>query len=127
MGPPPPSASLYSNGWDQQALAAQIQMLQLQQPPHPDWYFDTGATNHVTSDAGTLSSTAPPSSSTPSSIVVGDGSLVPSHPPAPLIFYIIFFLIMFYLLHTLLRTLFPSVSLPLTIIAVWNLILLVVL
>ena len=50
----PPAASLYTTGWDQQALAAQFQTVHLQQPPQHDWYFDTGATNHVASDAGTL-------------------------------------------------------------------------
>ena len=73
----PPAASLYTTGWDQQALAAQFQTVHLQQPPQHDWYFDTGATNHVASDAGTLSSTTPTSIYSPTNIVVGDGSLVP--------------------------------------------------
>jgi hypothetical protein len=71
-----PADSLYSSGWDQQALAAQFQTLQLQQPPQHEWYFDTSATNHVSSDAGTLSSTAPSSISSPS-IIVGDDTRVP--------------------------------------------------
>ena len=72
-----PSPALYNNaGWDQQALAAQFQTLQLQQPAQQNWYFDTGATNHVASDAGILSPTTS-SVHSPSSIVVGNGNLVP--------------------------------------------------
>jgi hypothetical protein len=73
---PPPSVDSLSTGWDQQALAAQFQTMQLQQPASHNWYFDTGATNHVTSDAGILPS-ASSSISSPSSIIVGDGSLIP--------------------------------------------------
>jgi len=72
-----PSPALYNNaGWDQQALASQFQTLQLQQPAQQNWYFDTGATNHVASDAGILSPTTS-SVHSPSSIVVGNGNLVP--------------------------------------------------
>lgn len=39
--------------------------------------MDTGAETHMTSNSGTLSSFSPPSVSTPSSIVVGDGSILP--------------------------------------------------
>jgi hypothetical protein len=64
----------------QQALAAQFQTLQLQQTPQHDWYFDTGAANHVASDTDILSSTSPPSFHSSFSIIVSDGSLVPVTP-----------------------------------------------
>jgi hypothetical protein len=64
-------------GWDQQSLASAFSTVSLNQPQTTDWYFDSGATSHMTSDAGTLSSTVPPSFSAPSSIVVGNGSFLP--------------------------------------------------
>jgi hypothetical protein len=39
-----------------------------------DWVADSGASNHTTSDAGNLSSIRPPTSTDPSSIVLGNGS-----------------------------------------------------
>lgn len=51
--PPPPP------GWDQQALAASFETMSLTQPPQRDWYFDTGATSHMASDTGILSSFSP--------------------------------------------------------------------
>jgi hypothetical protein len=50
--------------------------MSLQQPPQHEWYFDSGATNHMTSDAGILSPSSF-SGSTLSSIVVGNGNLLP--------------------------------------------------
>jgi hypothetical protein len=44
--------------------------------PQQDWIMDTGAETHMTSNSGTLSSLSSPSS-TPSSIVVDDGSILP--------------------------------------------------
>jgi hypothetical protein len=73
----PPADSPYSSGWDQQALAAQFQTLHLQQPPQHEWYFDTGATNHVASDASTLSSISPSFTSSTPNIIVSDGTRVP--------------------------------------------------
>ncbi|XP_025813048.1 uncharacterized protein LOC112890360 [Panicum hallii] len=51
----PPTPSL-AGGWDQQALVANFQTMSLQQPPQHEWYFDSGATNHMTSDAGSTQS-----------------------------------------------------------------------
>jgi hypothetical protein len=45
--------------------------------PGPEWYADSGAGSHMTSDAGKLSTISPPFSSTPSSIIVGNGALLP--------------------------------------------------
>jgi hypothetical protein len=74
-GPPaPPGWSSIRGGllWDPSILAANFNTMTLQ--PQQDWIMDTGAETHMTSNSGTLSS---PSSSTPSSIVVGDGSILP--------------------------------------------------
>ena len=49
----------------------------LNQPQANDWYLDSGATSHMTSDAGTLSHFAHLRYPFPSSTVVGDGSLLP--------------------------------------------------
>lgn len=74
--PPPPgfqNPSVGTSSWDQQALANTFSTMPLQQP----WYFDLGATNHMTSDAGILSRPSSTFSSFPSSIVVGNGNLLP--------------------------------------------------
>jgi hypothetical protein len=42
-----------------------------------DWVADSGASNHTTSDAGTLTSIRPPTFTDPSSIIVGNGSALP--------------------------------------------------
>ena len=50
----------------------------LQQPQQPtDWYFDSGATSHMTSRSDSLSHFTSPRYPTPTSIVVGNGSLLP--------------------------------------------------
>jgi hypothetical protein len=64
-------------GWDQQSLASAFSTVSLNQPQQSDWYFNSGATSHMTSDAGTLSSTSVPCFPAPSSIVVGNGSFLP--------------------------------------------------
>jgi hypothetical protein len=46
-------------------------------PAVTDWVADSGASNHTTSDAGNLSSVRPPTSTDPSSIVVGNGLALP--------------------------------------------------
>jgi hypothetical protein len=43
-------------------------------PTVTDWVADLGASNHTTSDAGNLTSVHPPTSTDPSSIIVGNGS-----------------------------------------------------
>jgi hypothetical protein len=49
--------------------------LNLQAPS--EWYADSGAGSHMTTDAGKLSTISSPSSFTPSSIIVGNGPLLP--------------------------------------------------
>jgi hypothetical protein len=41
-------------------------------PAQSEWYADSGAGSHMTVDAGILSNISPPSSYTPSSIIVGN-------------------------------------------------------
>jgi len=42
-----------------------------------EWYADSGAGSHMIADAGKLSTISPPLSYTPSSIIVGNGALLP--------------------------------------------------
>jgi hypothetical protein len=58
-------------------LASNFNTMTLQPPPTQEWYMDTGAETHMTSNSGNLSSSQFPSFSTPSNIVVGNGSLLP--------------------------------------------------
>ena len=60
-----------------QSLASSFSTMALQQPQQPtDWYFDSGATSHMTSRSDTLSHFTSPRYPTPTSIVV-NGSLLP--------------------------------------------------
>ena len=63
--------------WDQQSLASTFSTMTLNQPQTTEWYFDSGASSHITSHLTALSHSSPPQSFTPSSIVVGNGSLLP--------------------------------------------------
>ena len=69
VAPPTPAPS-----WDTAALAQHFTNMTLQQPA-PEWVMDSGATAHLSSDAGILSSL----SHHPiyRHVVVGDGSTVP--------------------------------------------------
>jgi hypothetical protein len=62
-------------GWDQQSLASALSTVSLNQPPSHDWYFDSGATSHMTSDPSSVSHSF--FTRYPSSIVVGNRSLLP--------------------------------------------------
>jgi hypothetical protein len=46
-------------------------------PPSSDWIIDSGGSYHTTPTTGMLSSSHPPHSSHPTSIVVGNGSTLP--------------------------------------------------
>jgi hypothetical protein len=63
--------------WDQQSLANSFSTMALTPPAVTDWVADSSASNHTTSDAGNLSSVHPPTSTDPSSIVVGNRSALP--------------------------------------------------
>jgi hypothetical protein len=58
-------------------LAANFNTMTLQPPPTNEWYMDTGAETHMTSNSGNLCTSQLPSFSTPFNIVVGNGSLLP--------------------------------------------------
>ena len=52
--------------------------MMLNPPTAPsEWYADSGAGSHMIADAGKLSTISPPSSYTPSAIIVGNGALLP--------------------------------------------------
>jgi hypothetical protein len=68
-----PAISL--TGWDQQSLASAFSTVSLNQPPSQDWYFDSGATSHMTSDPSSVSHSF--FTRYPLSIVVSNGSLLP--------------------------------------------------
>jgi hypothetical protein len=74
-GPAPPTPL---GPWNQQELVAAFSTVTLQPPATPSaWYMDSGATSHMASISGILSHSQTPTSSTPSSIIVGDGSHLP--------------------------------------------------
>jgi hypothetical protein len=88
LGPPPPQHTIQQpvqqqafsgfGPWDQRALAGAFSTMTLAPPaPSGDWYMDSGATAPMASQYGILSHSYPPSSSTPSSIIVGDGTMLP--------------------------------------------------
>ena len=64
-------------GWDQNMLAQSFNTMTLNPPTSTEWYLDSGATSHMTSDAGNLSVSYPPSYFTPSNIIIGNGSFLP--------------------------------------------------
>jgi hypothetical protein len=60
--------------WDQQSLANSFSTMALTPLTVTDWAADSSTSNHTTSDAGNLTSVHPPTSTDPSSIIVGNGS-----------------------------------------------------
>jgi hypothetical protein len=62
-------------GWDQQSLASAFNTVSLNQPPSQDWYFDSGATSHMTSDPSSVSHSF--FARYPSSIIVSNRFLLP--------------------------------------------------
>lgn len=75
---PPPQGWLHPGfSWDSNMLASNFNMMTLQPPPTHEWYMDTGAETHMTSNSVNLCTFQTPSFFTPSNIVVGTGSLLP--------------------------------------------------
>jgi hypothetical protein len=69
---------IHGGSWHQDSLAQSFNTMTLNPPASSsEWYADSGAGSHMTSDAGKLSNISPPSSFTPSSIIVGNGALLP--------------------------------------------------
>jgi hypothetical protein len=60
--------------WDQQSLTNSLSTIVLTHPVVTDCIADSGAWNHPTSDVSNLTSVLPPTSTDPSSIIVGNGS-----------------------------------------------------
>jgi len=77
QAPPGFTNPMTGTSWDQQSLASTFSTMSLHQPQQTDWYFDSSATLHMTSGPSTLSHILPLRYPFPSSIVVGDGSLLP--------------------------------------------------
>jgi hypothetical protein len=76
QGTLPPWNPAYGGAWHQDALAQNFSTMTLN-PPQSEWYADFGAGSHMSSDAGKLSTVSLPNLSTPSSIIVGNGALLP--------------------------------------------------
>jgi hypothetical protein len=79
--PPPPqqqvAASTWSSwmdAWDLQLLVNTVNTMALTPPAVTNWVTDSDTSNHTTSDAGNLTSVRPPTSTDPSSIIIGNGS-----------------------------------------------------
>jgi hypothetical protein len=51
--------------------------MMLHPPALTDWVADSGASNHATPDSGNISLFHPPNSNMPSSIIVGNGFILP--------------------------------------------------
>jgi hypothetical protein len=58
--------------WDQQSLTNSFNTIALTPPAVTDWVAESSASNHTTSDTGNLTSVNPPTSTNPSSIIVGN-------------------------------------------------------
>jgi hypothetical protein len=70
------------SGCSHAIMGPAIARLQLQHhdaptPQQNEWYFNSGATTHMSSDAGTLSHSTPLQHPFPSSIIVGNGNSIP--------------------------------------------------
>jgi hypothetical protein len=63
-----------AQSWDSSTLAQHFTNLTLQQPPS-EWVMDSGATAHLSNDAGILSSLSP--HPIYRHVTVGDGSFIP--------------------------------------------------
>lgn len=105
-------------------IEAAMHTLSLHQPDD-QWYMDTGATSHMTTNPGTLTSYSTLSKNT--GIVVSNGSIIPirgsGHTSlSPLTLRCIS--ITFYMHPNSSKTLFPFVDLPMIIMFLLNLILL---
>lgn len=74
--PQPPQAPPAWTPWTPEGLANAFSTVSLTPPPSSsDWVIDSGASSHITANPGMV--TATPSSSFPSSIVVGNGATLP--------------------------------------------------
>jgi hypothetical protein len=63
--------------WDQQSFANSFNTMALTPTAVTYWVVDSDASNHTTLDTGNLISVCLPTSTDPSSIIVGNGSALP--------------------------------------------------
>jgi hypothetical protein len=82
VAPPPPQQQqpwtpLHGGSFDTSSLASNFSTMTLSPPGTGEWYADSGAGSHMVNNAGILTTCQPPLSSHPSSIIVGDGNLLP--------------------------------------------------
>jgi hypothetical protein len=73
----PPCTPAQGMSWDPSGLISNCNTMTLTPPPSGEWYDDSGAGAHMVNNAGILSSLHPPLSSSPSSIIVGNGASLP--------------------------------------------------
>jgi hypothetical protein len=93
--PPPGFPTPTTPSWDQQALLSNISAMTLQPPRQNEWFFDFGATTHMSSDVGTFSHSFPSHHPFPSSIIDGNGNSISLPPLVPPLYLIPSALIMF--------------------------------
>jgi hypothetical protein len=67
----------HGGAWNQDSLVQNFNTMTLTPPAPSEWYADSGAGSHMTADAGKISTLSSPTYSTPSSIIVGNGALLP--------------------------------------------------
>jgi hypothetical protein len=73
----PPWTPMAGGSWNQGSLIDNFSTMSLNVPsPVAEWYLDSGASSHMTHNAGILNSSYPPTSY-PSSIIVGNGASLP--------------------------------------------------
>jgi len=81
-GPLPPQQQqqwtpMQGASWDPSALVNNFNTMTLTPPSSAEWYVDSGTGAHMVNNAGILSTFHHPSSSSPSSIIVGNGASLP--------------------------------------------------
>jgi hypothetical protein len=74
---PAPAWHPWVGSWDQQSLANSFNTMTLHPSILTDWVTDSGTSNHTTPDSGNISLFHPPNSNMSSSIVAGNGSVLP--------------------------------------------------
>ena len=79
--PPPPQQPAWTpmqgGSFDTSSLASNFSTMSLTPPGPSEWYVDSGVGAHMVNNAGIISSSHPPLSSNPSSIIVGNGATLP--------------------------------------------------
>jgi len=82
VAPQPPQQQhawtpMHGGSFDTSSLARNFSTMTLSPPGTGEWYADSGAGSHMVNHAGILFTSHPPQSSHPSSIIVGNGNLLP--------------------------------------------------